>query len=417
MPAGAATTVIANQYIREEVRLLSGSAVPAQRPRMTGIDLRSLRTQSHTFLPHPFELPATSQGQEILCATIERLDQGAPIDPDEFVPRVAHCLQRRFGVLGEATERDFTQIPLAVSQVEVTDPALLLGPDIPLPVAVGAGVSLDDARRAAVLRGLATYGSLMVDPRRMHVGPDVNDIRTGDPSTDLAALRAGKWEGLVWGYSLADGAPCELPASTVFPAVRGADSTYGPPVGVAAGYDWADAVHKGLVARCRSLTVTEIGEGRCPATPIDWTELDTDARGAHYRSMASITGRRLEVFDVSGSLGVPVLAFNLDGITLAYAAGFSFAEALRDGLAEVLLSYQAETHGEAEYAPTQVMPLPMRGRSSAVVACPTWATDSTATVARLKRLGWTTVAFPLDHDPGLTASMMPYLVNVVITRA
>ena len=67
-------------------------------------------------------------------------------------------------------------------------------------------------------------------------------------------------------------------------------------------------------------------------------------------------------------------------------------------------------------APARVPPLPERGRLSSLTACPTWSTGAAATAARLARLGWNTVAVPLDHDPVVTGSILPYLVNVVVTR-
>jgi hypothetical protein len=270
-------------------------------------------------------------------------------------------------------------------------------------------------RRAAVLRGLA-HGSLMVDPGRLHVRRGAADPRTGDPAEDLALLRAGQWDGFLWGCGLADGLPHELPAAAVFPALRSAGSSYARPAGAAAGYDWEEAVRHGLVGQCRRLTLAEVAECRRPFTPIDWKEAALDARGDRYRSLVKIVGERLDVYDVTGSPRVPTLAFCLNGTTVAYASGFSFTAALRDGLAEVLLSHQAQANREADYAPARVPPLPPRGRLSHVVACPAWSTDEAATAARLARLGWTAAAVPLDHDPGVTASIMPYLVTIVLTR-
>jgi len=424
--AGSAPTVVANQLVREAVRLLSGTVEQAGQARMTRVDLRSLATQRHGFLPHPFSLPVPRPDQASprasLQATVRRLRDGEPVSPEELSRRVVACLQTRIGVLGEVTEQDFTQIPLAVSQVQVSDPVLLLGPDVPLPVATGAGLSLADARRAAVLHGLVTYGTLMVDPRRLHTRPDTAaqpgtaDPRTGDPEEDLRALRAGRWSGFVWGQGLADELPHELPATVAFPALRDVGPTYAPPAGAAAGYDWAEAVRGGLVSQCRRLTLAEVAECRRPFTPVDWDEIALDGSGDRYRSMARIIGERLDVYDVTGSPGVPTLAFCLGGTTVAYASGLSFAVALRDGLAEVLLSHQARGDHEAGYGPAPVPPLPPRGRLSRVVTCPEWSTDEATTLARLARLGWVVVAVPLDHDPGV-AAILPYLVNVVLTRA
>lgn len=414
--AGAAPTVLANQFAREVVRRLTGTAEQAGRSRMTRVDLGNLRTDSHPFVPHPYSLPASRPDQADLLAAVARLRDGEPLSAEEFSERVAACLDPRLGVLGEVTERDFAQLPLAVSQVQVSDPGLLLGPGVPLPVAVGAGLSLADARRTAVLRGLASYGSLMVDTRRLHVRGDAPDL-TGDPEVDLAALVAGKWTGFVWGYGLADGLPHALPATAAFPALRGVRLSYAPPAGAAAGSGWDQAIRNGLTGQCRRLTLTEIPKSRNPYAPIEWREAATDVRGSRYRSMVEIAGGRLDVYDVTGSVRVPTLAFCLDGVTVAYASGFSFGEALRDGLAEVLLWHQARANDEADYAPAAVPPLPQRSRLTRVAACPAWSTDEATTAARLAQLSWTAVAVPLDHDPGVTASIMPHLVNVVLTRA
>lgn len=414
-PTGAALTVVANQLVREVVRLLSGTASPAGPARMTRIGLRSLRTERHTFLPHPFSLATDRPDRADLPVAIARLRVGERLHPDEFSARMAGCLQARLGVLVEVTEGDFAQIPLAVAQVRVSDPVLLLEPGVPLPVVTGAGLSLAEARRAAVLRGLAAYGSLMVDPRRLHVRGDALSL-TGDPGEDLAALCAGEWSGFVWGHGLADRQPHALAAEVVFPALRRVRPGDLPPPGAAAGYDWHEAVRVGLIGQCRRLALAEIDAGRRRFRRISLDDAALDPHGSRYRSMAKIIGGELDVYDVTGSAGMPTLAFCRDGVTIAYASGFSFGEALRDGLAEVLLSHQAEVNGDAAYAPPSVPPLPGRGRLSGLIACPTWSTDVTATAARLARLGWKAVAVPLDHDPAMARSILPYLVNVVVTR-
>jgi hypothetical protein len=208
----------------------------------------------------------------------------------------------------------------------------------------------------------------------------------------------------------------ELPAAEVFPALNGVRSQHAPPLGAAAGYDWDQAIREGLIDQCRQLTLSEITSRRHPFAPIEWHEVVMDVHGDRYRTMMKIVDGKLDVYDVTGSPSVPMLAFCLDGVTVAYTCGFSFGEALRDGLAQVLLWHQARAEGEPGYAPAPVPPLPPRERVSRV-ACPAWSTDQFATAGRLAQLGWTAVAVPLDHDPAVTTSIMPYLVNVVLTRA
>ena len=412
---GAASTVAANQLIREVMRQLSGTAMSAEPARMVRVDLRSLNHKNHPFLPHPFSLAATRQDRAGLAAAVGRLREGERLEPEEFSGRMTACLEPRLGVLSEVTEQDFAQVPLAVAQVRVSDPVRLLDPGVPLPVVTGAGLSLAEARRAAVLRGLAVYGSLMVDPRRLHVPGDAPGL-TGDPAEDLAALRAGQWSGFVWGYGLADERPHAVAAETVFPALRGGRPGNAPPPGIAAGHAWVEAVRGGLVGQCLRLTLNELDAGQRRFTAIEWTEGALDAAGRRYRSMASVLRERLEVYDVTGSPRVPTLAFRLDGVTVAYASGFSFGDALRDGLAEVLLFYQAQGDGEAPYAPAPVPPIPEHGCVPGITACPAWSIDAAGAAAQLAHLGWSVVAVPLDHDPSVTASVLPYLVNVVVAR-
>jgi hypothetical protein len=408
--------VVASQFIRQVARLLSDTGEQAAQAEMTRVDMLSLGTHRHRFLAHPFDLPASPPEAASLQATVRLLGEGEPVDADEFSRRATACVQDRLGVLGEVTEEDFMQVPLAVSQVQVSDPVQLLGLDVPRPVATGADLSLADARRAAVLRGLAVYASLMVDPRRLHVHRDAADPRTGDPDEDLRSLRQERWAGYVCGYGLADGLAHEIPATAVFPALCGVRSAYLPPAGAAAGYDWRDAVRRGLAGECRRLTIAEVIEGRTASTPIEWTDVALDNRGERHRSMVKILGERLDVYDVTGSAGVPTLAFCLDDVTTAYASGFSFGQALSDGLADVLLRHQAEASGQTGYAPPGVPPLPARRSPARRAACPDWSTDEAATATRLGRLGWTVVAVPLDHDPALATSVIPYLVNIVLRR-
>jgi hypothetical protein len=396
------------------MRQLSGTATPSGQARMVRVDLRTLNRSDHPLLPHPFSLAATRQDRAGLAAAVDRLREGKRLEPEEFSGQMTACLEPRLGVLSEVTEQDLAQVPLAVAQVRVSDPVGLLGPGGPLPVVTGAGLSLAEARRAAVLRGLAVYGSLMVDPRRLHVREGAPG-RTGDPAEDLAALRAGKWSGFVWGHGLDDERPHALAAEAVFPALRGARPRPAPPPGVAAGLDWTEAVHRGLVAQCRRLTLCDLDAAQRRFSPIEWTEVVLDAAGSRHRSMAAVLGDRLDVYDVTGSLRVPTLAFRLGGITVAYASGFSFGDAMRDGLADVLLFHQAQADSEARYAPARVPPLPEH-RLPGITACPAWSIDAAGAAARLAHRGWSVVAVPLDHDPSVTGSILPYLVNVVVTR-
>jgi hypothetical protein len=380
---------------------------------MTRIEVGSLRTHHHRFVPHPFSVPVPATDEARVRQAIDRLRTGERVDTEVFAREVAPFLEPRLGVLGEVGEGNLPQIPLAVARVEVSDPVGLLGPGARRPVVTGAGPSQAEARLSAAVRGLATYVSLMVDPRRLHTRPGTPDPRTGDPDADLAALRAGRYDGYLWGHGLADGAIQDVPATAVFPALRPTPDAYGPPPGVAGGYDWAEAVRAGLLGQCRRLTLDEIVQSDYRGTAINWQDAPVDPRGDRLRSMVEILDVSLEVHDVTGSVRVPTLAFLVDGTTVAYTSGFSFADALRDGFAEVLRWTQLQAYGEAGAA---VPPLPGRETGGRGVDCPDWSTDQATTVARLADRGRHPVAVPLDHDPEVTDRVLPYLVHIVLTH-
>ena len=116
---------------------------------------------------------------------------------------------------------------------------------------------------------------------------------------------------------------------TVFPVLRSWSAGDAVPAGVAAGYDWAEAVEAGLVSRCRELTIAELaaaGEtgdhpgGRTAAgrvlSEVDLAHLSLDEVSQRYRRMVALFGEPLAVYQVTGSLGSAPFAFCLGGHTV-----------------------------------------------------------------------------------------------------
>jgi hypothetical protein len=147
-------------------------------------------------------------------------------------------------VFGEITERDFAQLPIHVTQTSVSDPVGLLGTQAPRSVVTGTGVDFDTARHQAAEHALATYASLMVDPRRLLTADGQGPLPLGhglpdDLSAALSRLRSGELDGWVRALSLTDRRPHLLAATTVFPALRSPSLPYRPPLGVTAAYSWS----------------------------------------------------------------------------------------------------------------------------------------------------------------------------------
>jgi hypothetical protein len=173
------------------------------------------------------------------------------------------------------------------------------------------------------------------------------------------------------------------------------------PTGVAAGYTDAEAVRTGLLALCRARTVAQAVAGRRvhPLVDLDSVPLDPVATG--YRRLVAIAGIPLAVYDVTGSLGVPALAFVSGDRTVGYTCAPEPADAAREGLELTLLDHQARTNGQPSYAPPPVPSLPPGSRGGP------------GPVARaVDRLPGARIR-PLDVDPALL-DVVPAIVNVVL---
>jgi YcaO cyclodehydratase, ATP-ad Mg2+-binding len=417
----ATATVVANQLVQDLFRYTTGVRPPAGRPQMIRIQPDTLRGQTHRFLAHPFSLAATAETEAAFLARIAELEGGAPLEAEEFSRRAVAGTDARLGVFGEITERDFAQLPIHVTQASVSDPVGLLGTSAPRPVVTGMGVDFDTARHQAAVDALATYASLMVDPRRLLSadgrGPLPPDGLGEDLSAALAGLRSGEPGGWVRALGLADGRPQLLAAATVFPALGQPSLPYRPPVGVTAAYSWSDAVTAGLVAHCRQLTITETQTRTTPFPLVDVASVPADAVIRWCLAMVAALGQPVTVHEVTGSLGVPTFACSLAGHTLSYGCAVSNTQALRDGLLRLLLAYQAQANDEPAYAPAAVPNLAphLRGTTTQPVQ-PQPELDIPALVAALARRGYHAAVVPLDHDQEVH-KIMPYIAHVVVTHA
>ena len=403
-PGPISATAVANQLVHGAFRAITQPA-ESGRGRMVRINLSTLDSETATVLPHPYAV-AAEPGTD-LVDRIADLRYGSRLTDEEFSQRAAVCAGDLAGVFGEPTEREFAQLPLHVCAIEVTDPVGLLHPGRPAPMVTGAGLDFATARLAAARRAFACYGSLMIDPRRLE-GIEA----TADPDDLLLALRWGKVTGSVRGYGLADGARHLVDAQRVFPALGPVGRAYTPPPGVAAGYDWDEAVTAGLVGQCRQLTIRRIAASSNPFPRIDLAAAALDHRGDRYRALLAAIGLPVTVYDVTGPLGVPTMLGYLGSVAAGCASSLSRADALAETLQEMLLHHQAQANRQSDYAPPPAPGIPpaLRGTGSVPMASdPTAASVISALVAH----GHQPIAVPLDHDREVHA-LMPYTVHVVI---
>ncbi|MGH3238940.1 MAG: YcaO-like family protein, partial [Spirillospora sp.] len=290
----------------------------------------------------------------------------------------------------------YDQFPLRVAEASLWDPA---SPPRREPLVVyGAAVDLTDARRRAVLHAVELYASLTADPRRL--------LGDGTPG-----------HGLVAGVSLLDGRPRTVPAATVFPRRR--RSAPSGLTGVAARLSWPEAVEAALLDQWTDLVVRSPDlRGQDPPR-IDPAALCLDEVGARFRDVLDLLGREYAVHDMTADKRVPTFAFTLSGRTVAYRSGVTAASAVRDGLLQLLLAYQASATGQPEYAPEPVRQLPSAPREH---TAPSFEPPSAEPSAEQRRrilvetfeaAGRTPVLIPLDHDPAVVRAL-PYVLRVVV---
>ncbi|TDD12906.1 hypothetical protein [Nonomuraea diastatica] len=400
-----AAAVTAGRLVQGVFTSFTGVNIEAPH-QLTEIDVRTFRSAAHTVVPHPFTRAAVPRTAEEFLHKVTALDTGARMAPELFSRQATACTGDRLGVVGDPAEHDFVQTPLHVCETAVSDPVGLLRA-APPPAAIGAGLDFETARHSAVMKALATYGSLMVDPRLLDCAWDEDD-----PGRAIDLLRTTTTPATTWAYRIVDGHVHRVDARLAFPALAG----MAPPVGVAAAYSWREAVMAGMVHHCLHLTVTEIQASPRPFPRIDVNDADLDHVADRYRSMLTAIGGDVDLYDVTGSLGLPVVIGYRAGRAAACAAGESMAAALRAVLEQILLHYQSHQNRQFRYAPPPAPGLParLRGATTRLPTDRSFDVESLADV--MERRGLHPVAIPLDHDSEVHA-LMPYMVQVVMADA
>ncbi|MEV0148321.1 MULTISPECIES: YcaO-like family protein [unclassified Nonomuraea] len=413
---GTRAAAIAGALVQLAFRTATG--LPADhRARLTRIDLSTLRRTSHVFVPHPYARPA----EPGVPGPADPARDGAVLGREAFSQRAVVCADDLLGVFGEPTERDYAQLPLHVSEVEVPDPAGLLGGAVSR--VVGTGLDFASARHQAALKAFAVYASLMVDPRRLLAADGRAPLAApeSDPDALLADLRAGRISGLVLGRRLADGGTRAVAADVAFPALSGmgrpGSRAPARTVGIAAGYSWQEAVDVALAEQAGRLALADLERRTTPLPRFDLDSGSLPPRGERYRSMIEATGEAVTCYDLTGPSGIPAAMSYLGDTPVGYAGGSSAAEAVTGALEQALLHYQARQNAQPAYAPPVPPGIPPALRGSAIRRLPDASrTDSASLVSALVGRGLSPVAVPLDHDREVH-SIMPYTVHVVLAHA
>ncbi|WP_433125505.1 YcaO-like family protein [Micromonospora sp. CA-240977] len=369
-PAGAfppdhAIRQIARQFVRLVEQTLDGEE---RNPVMRLVHAESLVTTAVRVLPQLRAAPAEVGGPDDAVATVRRLRAAPPVGAEDLDRRVAACIDPTVGIFRAVSERNFAQSPLHVTEIDVAAPSGRL-------LVRAAAPRYADARRAAALRALAGFAVRAVDAQRFGPG------------------------GTIWGVRLPGGEPVQVPAALVFKTC-GADL----PVGVAAACSWSQALQAALLSHVVADARHRLATRRVDPAARD---LDLDQAGPAARALWTLagTGGRLRVLDVTGALGVPVVAVTCGADVVGCAAGVDQPAAARDALAQALLRAQSAWHGDPRYASTPVDVLAADARAA--------DPEPTSLVDAFRRQGTTPVVVPLDHDPAVHA-LLPYVLRVVL---
>lgn len=392
--------IVANHLSFAVFKHLTGVPAAETQARMLTIDLETLQTQSHQFLPHPSVLPLDRAAQptaEAFLQSIRKLERGAVLDEQDFSQRAPACIDEALGLLTAIDEQDLHQLPLHVSRVGVSNPALLPEPGEPI-TTVGVGTDLAMARRRAAQRACGLYAASIVDERRL--------VHTDGDGAQ------------VWGYDLTEHRPRLVPAVAVFPTLRGLAPSPAAAPWLASGFSWVEAACKALISVCRQLTMAELDTNGAPFPRIDLQVVHLDEQGARYRRILQTAGVTVAAYQATGTLGVPSFAFCVGDHTVAYSSDIDVLHALRSGLEQTVTHEQARANQQPVYAPGKVRALPQRLRNSKLTlpqlnGTGSWADRQRWLADALQRAGRRVVAVPLDHDPGI-ANVLPYIVNLVV---
>ncbi|MBN9741345.1 hypothetical protein DMP23_09520 [Amycolatopsis sp. A1MSW2902] len=394
-PCQVVATMIAHDILRFLVRDTDRSScrVHAVVGDVTGHRTLEVR-------PHPYLRRVVAGDDEAFACCVARLAE-ARADATAFSVAAASLMDSTVGIFAELEMGPVRQFPLKVVTTTVADPVGLLDGAHARVVAVDPGLA--GARIAAGTAALATYASLMVDPRLL-VGrsADFDRLAGIDPWAALARLRQDTAEATARGLDLGTGRITRVPARSAFPALGGTDVAYRLPVGVGAGLTWGEAVENGLVRNLESFleTILRHREDRPHPrlVPPDTQEVQP------LLQLFSATGAEVTFLDLTGIIDVPSVACLADGEVAGLGCGRSHAEAVRRALLAALRRFQLRER-------------PPVCRPVVAAGAPRWlSTVSPRSVLDLVRavqpvLG-APVAVPLDHDPEV-AAVLPAIVQVV----
>jgi bacteriocin biosynthesis cyclodehydratase domain-containing protein len=389
------------------------------------LHLTSGLSEQHAFLPHPLcqacqhPMPATATR---FMEQVQQIQQQTPVDRNTLLEHLpAGLIDERSGLLTTFTSDPFVQIPLAICQVTLANPALSQQRVAPLTLTV-AGRDTADARWRAFEQACTHYAARLVDQRRLF-SLDPDQIREYNALSanqlvypQTSSLQPELW---IWALDLLTQRVYPVSAAQVF-GQQDQRTAHAPALapGISAGTSWAEAISLALLSWCNYFTVKEMADVHQPFAQVNLVSTRLTPEGIYDAHLLQTTGELLAVYDITGSLQVPTFVTCLGNRAVACTTHCDAAQAIGMGLERAVQRYQAEQCQpyEQEHAPD--LPLSLRGAQWSVprYASPeTWPDRSTWLLQRLRDAGLRALAVPLNHDPALSG-ISPLIVRVVLSN-
>lgn len=349
----------------------------------------------------------TSPGS--LRRQVQDLRNGHPLSRHELVERWEWVSSERFGAFDGPDGASFRQLPLKVAAVRLSDP---LGLVRDLPAVAGVGIGGATAGEQAMLNALAAYGSLVVDPRTLLDvdGTPFGFRRRRNASDLLARIRNSDVTPYTRAIDLTTGRERLIPATAVYPAL----STFGAisaPCGASAALDWQEALTHGLLQHCVRLTVAGTpapDRFRSVLDPEKLTgEFAEDHTIAFLLAMARAAALDLALYDVTGPIGVPVVACVLGGRGRVFGGGANLVVAVREALMAAVFRYQLSNDRALKAA------IAGHGHELRTSRDDLASVDPRALVDTLTSLGRTPAVVVPDNDPAVSDAF-PYVLRVAL---
>lgn len=161
--ASTSGAILANVSVFEFFKKATGIAGPNQSNQIYLLNLETMEGDWLSFIPHPF-VTSNRHTPELIENLDVRLNQDSDREEQQglLLDYFSGLTSKEIGIFHTWEERDLPQLPLSQCSVQAVDPTSA-GPAELLPEVICSGMTHEEARRNAGLKGIEMYVSKMID--------------------------------------------------------------------------------------------------------------------------------------------------------------------------------------------------------------------------------------------------------------